>query len=46
MSFIPAYNRTYQGPPPSETWMVSSFNSRVVEAMIGGATFVHYEKKN
>jgi hypothetical protein len=40
------YNRVVQAPPPSETWMLNSFNGRVATGMIGAATFVQYRKVN
>jgi len=40
------YLGVYQYPPPSETWMVDAFDGHSIDARIGGATVIHYEKAN
>ena len=39
------YNGVNQSMP-SDTWMLTSFNGRVAEGMIGAATFIQYQKAN
>jgi hypothetical protein len=37
------FQGVYQYPPPSETWVVESFDGQTIEARIGNVTRVHFE---